>query len=69
MESLPARLVEGQMSDEEISQISTATGVSESSLKDYLEQGRTEKVLDILSNIPGTSPIKRRAAYERRLQR
>ena len=69
MADIEERLVEGQMSDEEISEISIATGISESSLKEYLEKGRTEKVLDILSNIPGTPPIKRRATYERRLQK
>ena len=68
MESLPARLAEGQISDEEITKISILTGVSEVELREHSEQGRTEKVLDILSNIPGTPRIKRRAAYERRLQ-
>ena len=68
MENLPARLAEGQMSDEEIADISATTGVSESILREYLERGRTAKVLDILSKIPGTPSIESRAFYERRLQ-
>jgi hypothetical protein len=69
MESLPVRLAEGQISDEEITKISILTGVSEVELREHSEQGRTEKVLDILSNIPGTPRIKRKAFYERGYQK
>ena len=63
------KLSEEKMSDEDITEISNLTGVNKLSLIDYLKKGNTKKVLDIISNIPGTPPIKRRAAYERRLQK
>ena len=61
---METKLSEGQMSDEEITEISNLTGVSESSLRSYLKQGRTRKVLEIISNIPGTPSGIRRSTSE-----
>jgi hypothetical protein len=62
--------IEGQMlSDEEIAEISAASGVSEFSLREYMKRGKEEKVLEILSNIPGTPRLSRKAAYEKHLQK
>ena len=63
------KLSEEKMSDEDITEISNLTGVNKLSLIDYLKKGNTKKVLDIISNIPGTPRIKKRAAYERELQK
>ena len=62
--------IEGQiLSDEEIAKVSAASGVSEFSLREYMKRGKEEKVLEILSNIPGTPRLSRKAAYEKHLQK
>jgi len=62
--------IEGQiLSDEEIAKVSAASGVSEFSLREYMQRGKEEKVLEILSNIPGTPRLSRRAVYETHLQK